>query len=270
MTVYADVLFLTNFWMDFLLLNLCGVFCGKKPNRLRLFLAGMLGGVYGTLLFVEVLSPIYSLAGRIFMGAVLCAAVYCPCPVGRFFQLFGVLFGMGFLAAGVLYTIMLYTGDTAGNGIVYLQGVWALIGMVSLWLLAGRGIRILRKRAKQERYMVEIFYADRSVRIEGLLDSGNSLQDPIRKLPVMLAEVRILKTLFSPSCTTKNLAEWVESTDLCWIPYQGVGSEGVFCGFLADNVRINGREIGRTVVACCERRLNCGVLLQHEIILEGV
>lgn len=264
MTVYADILFLTNFVMDCLLLGLAGLFCSMRPKKVRLVFAGVLGGAYGTLYFLPALSVFYLPAVRLLFGGLLCAMAYCPCRIGRFFRLWGVFLAMGALAGGIFYAVAFYTGAP------YLSTVQFIAGAIVLWFGASRGVRFLRRRAGQEIHQVEIFYAGRSVKTDGLTDTGNTLKDPIRNLPVLLADGRLLEKLFSPDCNVYNLAEWVQSTDLCWIPYRSVETEGVFCGFLADSVVVDGRDLGRTAVACCGQRLDYGVLLQHEIILEGV
>ena len=155
------------------------------------------------------------------------------------------------------------------NGVVYMRGVWILAGGVLAKAVITRGVRYFRNQSKKEIYNVELFYEGRHVKTEGFLDTGNGLAEPVGRRPVILADESVLKNLFHADCNSRNLTEWVKSTDLRCIPYSSVEGTGVFYGFLADNLIIDGKDMGRTVVACCDRRLEYGVLLNHEIILEG-
>lgn len=270
MTVYADVLFLTNFCMDYLLITLTAACCNIRTKLWRRILAGVLGGVYGVFIFIPDLSLAYTAAARAAAAAVLCCAAFCPCRPRRFLRLFAMFFIINFLCGGILYCLMLYTGGGAvKNGVVYMRGVWILVGAIAARAAVSRGIRYFRNQSKKDIYNVEIFYEGSHVKTEGFLDTGNSLAEPIRSQPVILADETVFHGLFHPDCGSRNLAEWVRSADLRAIPYHTVSGSGVFYGFLADRVLIDGRDMGRMVVACCDRRLEYGVLLNHEMIVEG-
>ena len=270
MTVYADVLFLTNFLMDCLLVSLTAACCNIRVKRLRIVCAGILGGLYGVCLFIPDFGIVYTVPVRMLAAGAICAAAFCPCRPRRFVRFLAMFLIMNFLCGGILYCIMLYTGGgVVKNGVVYMRSVWILAGGLAAKVVITRGVGYFRRQAKKDIYNVELFYEGRRVRTEGFLDTGNGLAEPVGRRPVILADESVLKQLFHADCNSRNLTEWVRSTDLRCIPYSSVGGAGVFYGFLADRIVIDGRDMGRAVVACCDRRLEYGVLLNHEIILEG-
>lgn len=271
MTVYADVLFLTNCFMDYLLLTLTAKCCNVRPRAWRLWLAGVLGGLYGVFMFVPDFSIFYTLPAKILAAGVLCGAGFCPCRPRRFLRLWGMFLAVHFLSGGILYCIMLYTGGgMVKNGVMYMQAAWIPAGAVLAKVVISRGVRCFRRQTSRDIYNVELFYGECHARAEGFVDTGNSLTDPTGKLPVILADARVLQQLFHADCNSRNLAEWVGSTDLRCIPYRTIDNSGIMYGFCADRVLIDGRDLGRTVVVACDRQMEYGVLLHPEIMLEGV
>ena len=90
----------------------------------------------------------------------------------------------------------------------------------------------------------------KSVKINGLFDTGNSLLDPITLYPVVIVEYDKIKEIL-PAEVREFLKE---SSDLSFsmnrkyskkirlIPYSTVGNNEILKGFRPDYITINGRE----------------------------
>ena len=267
MVIYADVLFLNQFFMDYLLISLTAQCAGVRVLHGRKVLAGFLGGMYGICMIFPDLALFYTGIAQALCCAGLCAVAFLPCGIRQFLKLVAMSYVISFFLSGALYFIALHlNGGIVKNGILYMQEVWLLFGAVIARAAIAKGIGYIRKRCAKDVCSVEICYNGKHVRTDGFLDTGNGLFDPVSKKPVLLADSRILKTLFHRQCNCYNLPEWVGSKDLKWIPYKTVDGEGVFYGFVAEKVITDGKTTENVIVACCDRKLEHGVLLHDGIL----
>ncbi len=267
MVVYADILFLNNFFMDYLLISLAGACANAGVKPWRALLAGVLGGVYGVCVFIPDLTLCYTAVSRLLACAAICGAAFLPCGFKKFLKLILMTVVMSFLLGGALYFAMLFVGGgVVKNGVAYMQEAWLLGAAVAAKVLIGWAVRYFKRQASKDIFDVEVYYNGRHVKTSGFLDTGNGLLDPVSGKPAVLADDRILKALFNKDCNYNNLSEWVRSTDLKCIPYHSVGGDGFFYGFVADKIVVNGTAIEQAVVACCDKRLDYGLLLGSGIL----
>ena len=54
----------------------------------------------------------------------------------------------------------------------------------------------MRKRQYDEQVLVEIHIQGETIRLNGLVDSGNQLYDPLTKTPVMIVQLDQLTSIF--------------------------------------------------------------------------
>ena len=194
MDVYADLLFLINFSMDFLCLFLSVKLLHMKQRKGRMLLAAALGGVYSVVaLFIQT-------NAMIALGIDLCAcvAMCAVCAAGkgvrfsRLLLLCGTYFGISALMGGgmtALYHLLarmdLPFGDLPSDGI----SAWMfLLLAAAAALLAAFGGRLFSKQTAQQFCTVRIRIQDAVWEMRGLCDSGNLLCDPISGTPVIVAD----------------------------------------------------------------------------------
>ena len=75
-TVYADLLFLVNFSMDFLCFYITSAILHKKLSVLRSFFASVAGGVYSVAILFAYLVPPFGLICDAAACALMCAFVF--------------------------------------------------------------------------------------------------------------------------------------------------------------------------------------------------
>jgi stage II sporulation protein GA (sporulation sigma-E factor processing peptidase) len=192
--VYADLLFLINFSMDFLCLYLSIKLLHLPRVRWRMLSAAALGGVYSVVaLFVSV-GAWLSLALDI--GVCLGMCVLCSAGkgvrVGRVFLLFGTYFGVSALMGGgmtAIYSLLSKAnfplGDVQSDGI----SAWMfLVLAAAAALVAAFGGRLFSKQTAVRTCTVRISINGVTWEMVGLCDSGNLLCDPISGTPVIVAD----------------------------------------------------------------------------------
>lgn len=81
MTVYADLLFIVNLYIDALLLSAVRRFLRLPLTGKRLLLASVLGGVFGLSALLPALPGVVLFPLALLESLALCAAAFAPKPV---------------------------------------------------------------------------------------------------------------------------------------------------------------------------------------------
>lgn len=194
MDVYADLLFLVNFSMDFLCLYLSVKLLHLPRVRWRMLLAAALGGVYSVVALLLSVGSWLALAldlGVCFGMCALCSAGK-GVRVGRLLLLCGTYFGISALMGGgmtAIYHLLgranLPLGDLPGDGI----SAWMFLALATAAaLVAAFGGRLFSRQSAVRTCTVRVRLEGVSWEMQGLCDSGNLLCDPISGTPVIVAD----------------------------------------------------------------------------------
>lgn len=115
---------------------------------------------------------------------------------------------------------------------------------------------------KQQYASVRIIHGKRTADLTALLDTGNTLQDPISGLPVLVADYVAAEKLLG--ITAEQLAKPIETLSggnypgLRLIPYTSVGEScGMMLGLRVDRLFINGKE-DQMIVAFAPHQIGQG------------
>ncbi len=229
MAVYVDVLMLLNFAVDFCLLLGTNRLSGHPPGMGRAALAAAVGGVYAAACVLPGFSFLGRLPWRLVSWSIISAIA------------FGI--SQSALRRGILFLLL----SMALGGIALCLdqgGFWALVlasgGVCFLCLVGFRG------RAGQRYVPVTICHAGRAVSLLALVDTGNTLRDPVTGCPVLVVEASAAEKLlpFAPGELEHPLETIVarRQPQLRLIPYTAVGQTGGFLlAIRADSVKINGK-----------------------------
>lgn len=235
MTVYVDVLMLLNFAVDFLLLLGTNRLSGHPPGVPRAALAAVMGAAYAG----ACLLPGFGFLGG-FLWRTVSLAVMSVTAFGA---------SQSGLRRGVLF--LLLSMALGGIATSFNQGgFWALVlaaaGVCFLCLVGFRG------RAGQQYVPVTICHGGNSVSVTALVDTGNTLRDPVSGCPVLVVESSVAEKILPLSA--RELAHPLETLasgklpGMRLIPYTAVGqSAGFLLGIRADCVEISGKEMDYVV-----------------------
>lgn len=270
MTVYADILFFVNFFMNYLVISICTAIVPEPTKNRRKLLASLLGGIYGVCVFIPDLALMYSVPSVFLFSAAMVAVLFCPCRAADYLRALSVFYISSFMLSGGIYMLLPYFGGGAiRNNILYFDSVKMLVLAGAVTLFGLRLLKYVKSRINSGGFFVSVRYGKSSATVHGIHDTGNLLCTPHGGDPVIVADEELLKRLFAADCTTLNLSEWVDSRDIRLIPYQGLGTDGVMTGFLADEVCIGRQHIKNVVIAISPNRLRHGLLINSAILLKG-
>lgn len=263
--IYVDVVWLVNFVMDSFILIITAKML-QRPLRTRRVLAGAaLGATLSFMLFLPTLSMIFMLLLKLLSSVALVWFVYRPSHIGHLLRVLGVFYVASFVTGGAAYglTSLLGAQMDVATGLMYTGGsvLWKTQATlltffaIPLVYLLGRNVwsRIHRLQARQHHLcQMVIRIGQESFSCQGLIDTGNSLTDPLSGQPVAVLDWKVLEPIipieigavYALGNDPLTQAD-VLSTHSTWIsrcrivPYKGVGgSMGMLLAIKPDEVRI--------------------------------
>lgn len=244
MIVYADMVAILNFLVDFLLVLGTNRLCGYPPGWGRTALSAGVGGLYAGVCLVP---------GFRFMGSILWRTV-----------ILGIMawIAFGFSKSALRRGIVFFLLSMALGGIALSFGD----GSSGALLAAAAGVAVLcalgfRGNVGGASYIpVELNYGGKRLRLTALQDTGNTLRDPVTGRPVLVVGAEIAKQLIG--LTPQQLRSPVETVttagipSLRLIPYHAVGrSGGMLLAIKIPEVKI-GKWKGSSLVAFAPEGLN--------------
>lgn len=247
--IYIDILFLINFLLDSGLLLIAGRLSGKTPHPLRILSGGILGGIYACLGFFVNLPAICTIFIKFLASSIMIFTTFYPFSRKEFIRIILSFYLQTFLLGGTLSALFYFSGKPAvmSNNIYYFPFSTFELILSALPLITA--LSFYWKKSKNrllshDKYCtVTISHLGKTFTLEGLIDSGNSLFDPISSLPAIIIPVSLCEKLFDPE--TFSIIKSGNLTDLLLkgfriLPYSTVSdNSGNMSGFIPDDCKIN-------------------------------
>jgi sigma-E processing peptidase SpoIIGA len=220
--LYVDSIFLVNFIMNLCLLYLVDKSTGCTATRLGIFAGAMAGAVCFIIPFL-LCGPVYL---RLAAGGVCCAfAMLAACfrfhSIRAFMKLMYNLIRYTFLlGGGVLFitkTAKAVTGKSCGSVCISATGI-----VLTMFVAA-----VNAKKNDRNICNAVLTKNGRSVETCALVDSGNSLVEPISGSPAAVLDKRLFDMLWNDAQEPFRV-----------IPYHSVGREhGMLRGYFLDELK---------------------------------
>ena len=198
MTVYIDSLFMTNLFMDSIIIFITSVMRRKQITALRLFIGALVSALYGTLIFFPEVSFMYSAALKIVFSAVPVLIAMGGRGVKDFLISWTMFWFITVAAGGTVFAVSTLTDfgsimqTMISNCVMYVQiSPFILLGgCIVLYLLAEIYRRACIKNFTSDKFIINLtaLYMGNSFKITGLVDTGCELTEPLSGAPVIVAE----------------------------------------------------------------------------------
>jgi stage II sporulation protein GA (sporulation sigma-E factor processing peptidase) len=250
LTVYLDAIWLLNFGFDFLLLKITGLILKRQMETWRLVIGAFIGSLIVVLMFTPAQFIIANPLAKILFSFSMIVVTFGFQRLRTFLENVTVFYVTTFAVGGGMLAIhfALQVDHRFANDTI--KSLTSGLGDPVSWLFVIIGFPIFLYFSKKQFDSVETrkFKYDQlatiTITIEkdvialtGLVDSGNQLQDPITKTPVMIAEaeplqsfipVEIIQAMHSIEQTQgwptfSDETKWVDRIRI--IPYRAVGKE---------------------------------------------
>ncbi len=282
MIIYAEYVFLENFIMNFILLSLTSKLAKYPVKTSKLFTASSISALYAFIIFVPRLHFLFSIVMKIACSMLIIILAFTPYKFKDFFRLLGIFYLITLVFGGAGFAVF-YLDSFNGiisNGIFYINNM----SIKNIFIASGIGYILinfcwvyLQKQLSKEKILksIKIKIDGSQVEMVGIVDTGNSLLDPISQYPVIIVEYEAMINLFpleiqwafsqeekldiNQIVVALKDSNWV--TRLRMIPYEALGIEnGLLLGFRPDEVRVENeietKSISKIVVAIYNKSLS--------------
>lgn len=239
--VYLDVFFLINFIMDYMIISITSMIRRKQTNTIRKIMAAAFGALYG----IVIIKPLFNhLSNTMFLNIVVASVMVLIAfrwiDIITYLKNVVLLFGVSFALSGAINYI--YYSTVLGK---YIRSVLCgtsnkvvnarrfIVASFLAYFLLNLLTKIIVMVRKDNRlfYDVKITYKGKSVIARALLDTGNSLVEPLTGQMVHLAEEKLIRPLVEGDERAKE--------NMYVIPFHSVGEEnGIMYGIKVDEMVI--------------------------------
>lgn len=246
MTVYVDLVVLLDFLVDFFLLLGTNRLAGYPPGWGRCAGAAALGGIYAGMCLL----PGFSFLGNLFWRIVV-LGIMASLAFG---------FEKSALRRGILFVLL----SMALGGIAYGLGRGGFLSLTgaALALCALCMLGFQNQAAGLQYVPVELNHGGKCIHVTALVDTGNTLRDPLTGERVLVVGAQVGQKLLDLTeqelCTPLETMVRRGTPGLRLIPYQAVGQTGsMLLALRCRDVRI-GKKTCSAVVAFAPQVLGKG------------
>lgn len=288
--VYADLLFLVNFSMDFLCFYLCARLLHRPLSLWRGILASALGGVYA----VAVLFLTVGKVPAFLIDAIVCVALCAIAMAGRrerwksLLRLSALYLLVSMVLGGVMTALFSQLNRIPGvTDRVAEEGLsaWVFFGLALLSaVLTALWGRCFRRVTGKVPVTVIVEEQGRRVELDGIVDSGNLLRDPLGGKAVIPVELSRLggvapPTLLRMAAVDKvgdlvAVSDEVSACRMRLIPARGATGERLMVGWCPEHIYLKEqdgkgeREVSALIAPTrlCKRQDGVAALVPSELI----
>ncbi len=253
-TVYADILFLTDFFMTLFVLVCARLFLKKKRSVLLCVAAALTASAgFCAIVLWDKAAFLNNAAGFCILAVITVFISYLPKKLSELIRLFMLVNCIALFTGGILCGLFFFSGagSPLGEGVIYgirriTLGMLLFFTAVS-YIFIKAVCNIFRSSVikKQMKYTVRLRLKNREVSFAAIGDTGNSLKDPVTGNGVIVAEYGVLAPIL-PFGTEPDMdiydyiSEYADDIKLRLLPYRSLGNEnGVMLCFSPDSVFID-------------------------------
>lgn len=254
MSLYVDIIFLENIFMNSIILLATGVILKAPIRILRNLIASTIGSIYAIIIYVSNIE-IYS---NFFLKLVLSFAIiyvaFKPVNIKSFLKYVVIFYLTSFTFGGVAFALLYFVSP---QDILLQDGV--LIGTYPMKIILAGGIlgfiiitisfkNIKGRLNKKDMFCnITLNSSNKKTKITAIIDTGNFLRDPITKIPVIVVEKDKLNELL-PEIILDNVTNIINgknvelgeyASKIRAIPFKSLGKEnGLLLGIKMDEVEV--------------------------------
>lgn len=240
--IYADVLFLINFTVDFMCLYITRALVSSPARVWRISLAAALGGAYAvTWVALPYIPPLALLPVHALCAFVMILVSFGKKPFKRLCALCGVFALTAAVAGGVLGAAF----SLSGGGYVVSGGVYADISPVFLLAVAAFSVGacyiygvICRRRLTAKTAKAIIYAGEKQHRASLCVDTGCHVLDPFTGELVVIVSARVFGKDVPPATR--------------FIPFSTAAGNTVLGGFRPQKLVIDGAEVSAIIAVSGE------------------
>lgn len=259
--IYADEMLVINFISNILITEITKKVLKERVGILRESITALFFSVVYTVLVISDLRKYVDFFTLLILNIMEIIVLFKPINISHFLKCF-----MAFKITAIFTNgCMFFLNNIMKNKFNYI----ILLFSFGITYISYVVLNLISKGS--EYYSIDIVCSDKIINVNALVDTGNSLVEPISNKPVIVAEYSALKDVLPCKLVEiydkkkeSNLMEIISAVSednfrksIRIIPFKSVGKEkGMMIGFVADSVKIKGNIINKPVIGICRFNLS--------------
>ncbi len=278
--LYIDTLFFLNLIINYLLLLAAARLSASGFSRGRLALGAVIGALYAVAAVIPATAFIGHAVFKLAFAFVITLAAFGPHPGCGFWRVLLLFIGVSFALGGGVLALYWLLGSGSGldgmGGVLYvhINAKTLLLTSAGCYALFSLVFRtVAHFTAKSTVINAKISFLSRETTFMALVDTGNTLVNPLNNAPVLVVEYDTVKgvlpddlrgmlsksILHDPPDAMELAAMLGYGRHFSLIPFHAVGVEcGMLLGLRPDYAELDGVKKSGMVVAITPNRLSDG------------
>lgn len=247
MKIYIDLVFLLNFSYDLLLLMSIDLLLKRHMNFKRLLLASIIGALSLGILFLP-FSKYLLFIFKILVSIIMVLVSFKYKNIKYTLTNLMYLYMLSVILGGFLYLLSLEFSYDREGLIFFFDGLsvnYILLLLISPFIL---GMYIYEHKKYRITYnfncKVDICFLNNNIiKVDGFIDSGNKLKDPVTKKNVIIISKRLVNSN-------------INIRSPMYVPYKALGKSGIIACFKIKFIRVNDKVLTNYLVGLSDDTFN--------------
>ena len=259
--VYAEYLLLENIIINYIILYVTKKITSTRTSKIRLLIAALVGSIYTLVAFFPSLQFMGKFSIKLSISVLMIIIGFNPEKINQFIKQISAFYMVSFAFAGAIIGIFYILNNSFHfTGISFKDSdeliKFLIIGIVVALILIRYILKFYQIKINKETFITNIIIGlnDKEAQLTALIDTGNSLKEPISQKPVIIAEYKALEGILPDSIKDiylsnkeldlnligKVMEEVSDEIKLRLIPFKSLGNDnGILIGFKPDIIKIN-------------------------------
>ena len=197
MTIYIDLVILLNFGIDLLLLFAVAIILRRQTTLTKLFISALVGSITILSMFIE-LNSLSLFLIKIIISIIMCLITFGYRNIKYTLNNLFYLYTSSIILGGCLYLLNLECSYKHEGLMFYYNGlsvnfiVLIILSPIIIYAYVKQGLNL--KNNYSNYYNIDIYLSTGEViTATSYLDTGNKLEDPYRKRPIILLNKDLIK-----------------------------------------------------------------------------
>lgn len=270
MEVYADILILENFIVNFFLLTLTMKYIKHKCRIIKLMISSFIGGLYTLVLVIPNLKILACLPCELAVACIMIKLVYGKTSITNLIKLLVIFLMMSFTLSGICFLFAIKQNYFLLGSIFKIEKYsikYIMLGVMIIYIIYSRITDYMKDKlfTNNFTFKIEFEIEKRKYSLQSFLDTGNELREAITNLPCILIEENLISDV---NFNSKNTYE---------ILYSSIGYGGSLKGIRVNNIKITNKdclyEKIDAIICPCKEKLSkeneFNALLSRGIVYKG-
>ncbi len=245
-TLYIDVYFLINFTVDLLSLHMASKFSKIPTSGKRLIIASVIGGAYAVAIVFLPRNIVFFSALSVLSLFIITYVCSMGCKAFRKIKFMCAFLMFQILIGGFVYFFFGVLERNLAGSFVEENGTNRNLLILALVVLLSMGvlkllISLFANTFSERNVKLKIVLFEKEYEIDGLVDSGNLLRDPMDGCPVGLIKASFAKRIFPNGIpdahNTDSISDEIRKK-LRIIPINSSGGGKILCAIKPDSVMV--------------------------------